>query len=143
MQQQGAFRGMLHSCKIMKFFKINFKILHCILATPSLIAKIHKDKLLEQCYWCHSKADLDHILLMCPESKKVFDMIFDKLGIEVTTREHILGKDKNYNPVVWVTNVSIYKAYLLSCEKVFVPLLEQFCLEMKWYAPFFGILQKF
>ena len=131
---------MLHSCKITKFFEINFKILHCILATPSLIAKIQKDKLLEQCYWCHSKADLDHILTVCPESKKVFNKIFDRFGIEVTTRECILSKDKSTNPVVWVANFSIYKAHLLSCEKVFILLLKQFCFEVKKYAPFFSIL---
>ncbi len=46
-QQQNAFKGMLHSCKIIKFFEINLKILHHTLATPSLIAKICKDKPLE------------------------------------------------------------------------------------------------
>ncbi len=55
--QQAAFRSMLHHCKVSKFFEVNFKILHHILATPSLISKIRKDPALEQCHWYQAKAD--------------------------------------------------------------------------------------
>ncbi len=69
-------------------------------------------------------------------------MILDKLEIEVTIRECVLRKDKYSNSVVWIANFSIYKAHLLSYEKVFIPPVEQFCFEVKWYAPLFGILQR-
>ncbi len=51
--QQKSFLEMIDHCKINKFHEVNFKILHCILATPSLVAKIRRDPTLAVfLLWC-------------------------------------------------------------------------------------------
>ncbi len=57
------------SCKIIKFWDINFKILSHILATPKIISKIHGEDNIQYCAWCGHDATLEHILLQCPDSK--------------------------------------------------------------------------
>ena len=139
--QQMAFKMMLHQCKITKFFEINFKIFHCILATPALIAKIRKDKQLEHCYWCGERADLNHILLECASSNMVYSVVEQITDVELDLQQQILGMSQMVNPLIWIANFSIYKAHLQACDHLFVPPLEQFKLEVKKYTSLFSTLQ--
>ncbi len=103
---------MLHQCKITKFFEINFKILHHILATPALIAKIRKNEQLECCHWCGEKADLNHILLDCVSSDLVYSAVEWIADIDLELQQWILGVLQMVNLLIWITNFSIYKAHL-------------------------------
>ncbi len=67
-----SFKSMLKKCKITKFYEINFKIFHRILATPMLISKIRKDPQLSKCLWCGGHANIDHLFLTCSASDEVY-----------------------------------------------------------------------
>ncbi len=79
-EQQLAFKQMLKKCKITKFFEANFKILHHILATPALIAKIHNSKGLCSCQWCGEVTNIDHILVQCVETNQIYTLVQGELN---------------------------------------------------------------
>ena len=111
---------MLKKCKILKFFEVNFKILHCILATPALISKIRKDNTLAKCFWCGEEASIDHLFLKCPVSALVYDLVSSKCNPDLTLPQRIFGIAQNTNPILWITNFAIYKAHLQGCEGIMV-----------------------
>ena len=41
-EQQQAFHNMIHNCKYTKFLEVNFKMMHHILLTPCILAKMKK-----------------------------------------------------------------------------------------------------
>lgn len=47
--QEQIFKHMLHSCKVIKFWQVNYKILLHILATPKTVAAVRKEENLQ---WC-------------------------------------------------------------------------------------------
>ncbi len=114
--QQKSFLEMIHHCKINKFHEVNFKILHHILATPSLVAKIRKDPALAQCFHCSVLADINHILLDCTITMLIHQDVCESLDVEITPAEWILGHSYLVNPVIWLTNFMLYKAYLMDTE---------------------------
>ncbi len=60
-----VFKRLVQKIKISKLRDCNFKILHRILATPSLIAKVRKNPNMVSCIWCGGYANLNHILIKC------------------------------------------------------------------------------
>ena len=81
-KQQQAFHNMLHTCKINKFKEVNFKLLHGILVTLSLLAKIKKNKELAKCFCCAQVADLGHIMLGCESTRQVHEWIITDLELD-------------------------------------------------------------
>ncbi len=73
---------MLHTCKINKFKEVNFKLLHGILVTLSLLAKIKKNKELAKCFCCAQVADLGHIMLGCESTRQVHEWIITDLELD-------------------------------------------------------------
>ena len=63
-----VFQQMLVHCKITKFYKVNFKILAQILATPKILATVKNQDNIHWCVWCGAEGTLEHILLHCPET---------------------------------------------------------------------------
>ncbi len=123
-EQQRAFHQMLKNCKVSKFHEINFKILHHILATPQLIAHIRGSKGLQWCHLCGEMANINHILLDCTETNKVYDWISDKTKINIPKRSYILGQSPGVDLIIWVVNFAIYKTHLQWCEGIATELLE-------------------
>ena len=110
------FHRMLVSCKITKFHTVNYKILAYILATLKIIAGIRKEDNLRWCVWCSDVASLEHVLLDCPETKKIHVYIQRYLVLPHTLSRHswIFGKNQaSLNPIIWVTNFVLYKAPLI------------------------------
>ncbi len=103
---------MLKKCKISKFFEVNFKILHLILATPALISKIRKDNTLAKCLWCGEEANIDHLFLKCPVSALVYDFVSSKCNLDLTLPQRVFGIAQNTNLILWVANFAIYKAHI-------------------------------
>ncbi len=114
--KQRSFLEMIHHCKINKFYEVNFKILHCILATPSLVAKIRKDPTLAQYFYCGALADINHILLNYTITMLLYENVCESLDVEITPTEWILGHSCLVNPVIWLTNFTLYKAHLMATE---------------------------
>ncbi len=115
-----SYKFMLKKCKISKFFEVNFKILHRILATPALISKIRNDKNLSKCLWCGEVANIDHLFLMCPASTLVYNLVSSRCNLDLTLLQRIIGIAQNTNPILWVANFAIYKAHLQGCEGIVV-----------------------
>ena len=78
-----AFKINLHQCRINKFCEVNFKIFHRILATPVIILKVQKNPALACCGWCGAPANIDHILLECPQTNDLYEWAQDCLRIQV------------------------------------------------------------
>ena len=68
LQLEQIFCRMLCSCKITKFWDVNFKVLSHILAIPKIVSKMHGEDNIRYCVWCGHDATLEHILLQCPDS---------------------------------------------------------------------------
>ncbi len=109
---------MIHHCKINKFCEVNFKILHHILATPSLIVKIRKDPILTLCFHYGALADINHTLLNCNATMLMHQEICESLDVEIAPQEWILGHSCLVNPVIWLTNFMLYKAHLMAMEQL-------------------------
>ena len=124
------------------FYDVNFKILHRILATPAIVAKIKGSKSLQKCQWCDGIANIDHILVHCIVTNTIYEGIGKKLGIEIPIKNCILGSDANMNPVFWVINFTIYKAHTQWCEgipNILEKIVQQECTH---YKALFPILSK-
>ncbi len=115
-----SYKFMLKKCKILKFFEVNFKILHQILAILALISKIRKDKNLTKCLWCGEVANINHLFLKCPVSTLVYDLVNSRCNLDLTLSQRIFGIAQNTNLILWVANFAIYKAYLQGCEGIVV-----------------------
>ncbi len=139
-EQQLAFKQMLKKCKITKFFDVNFKILHRILAIPALIVKIQGSNGLCSCQWCSEVANIDHILVHCVETNCIYSMLENVLDLSFLKWERILGTYSNRNPVLWVVNFAIYKAHIQWCEGVAMDLLDVVHGECDKYSSIFPIL---
>ncbi len=139
-EQQKAFYWMLKHCRVSKFYEINFKILHCILATPQLIAHIKGSKGLQWDHWCGEVANINHILLNYTETNKVCDWVSDKIRAEIPKRNCILGQSPSVDLIIWVVNFAIYKTHLQWCEGIATELLEGVMHECAQYSEIFPAL---
>ncbi len=127
--QEQIFKQMLCSCKVTKFWQVNYKILSCILAIPKTVAAVQKEENIQWCAWCGDQAMFEHILLTCKEiallhkwvcSGKAFE------GVRLVKLVWIFGSScPSINPIIWLTNFTIYKYYLLACAGQKVLLLDQ------------------
>ncbi len=109
-----VFKHLVQKYKISKLHDCNYKILYKILATPAIIAGIRKQPSLQDCIWCGQRANINHILVHCPETQKIQDDFIIKLG-EVSDCEWILGqKDMEICQITSVLNFGIYKDYLMA-----------------------------
>ncbi len=131
---------MLKKCKISKFFEVNSKIIHQILATPALISKIRKDKNISKYLWCGGLANIDHIFLVCPASALVYDLVSSKYNTDLTPTQRIFGAAHHVNLVLWVANFAIYKAHLQGCEGIVVTPKVVFQNEVRKYKQLFNVL---
>ncbi len=136
-EQQKTFHQMLKNCRVSKFHEINFKILHCTLAMPQLIAHIKGSKGLQWCHWCGEVANINYILLDCTETNQVYDWISDKIGADIPKRNHILGQSSSVDSIIWVVNFAIYKTHLQWCEGIATELLEGVKHEYAQYSEIF------
>ncbi len=141
-QCQAIFEWMLLACKISKFQEINFKILAQILATPKIIAKVKGADNLQWCIWCGEMASLEHILLNCCETKKVHSWVVEHFPLPKLLAKHwIYGlPDKQFNPVIWITNFTIYKCHILACQGTSVSPVTQLDSECARYSNIYPIL---
>ena len=109
------FKQMIKKCKISKLRDYNFKVLHHILATPVLIAKVWKNSSLQNCAWCGQLCTLEHLLLECAATKE----IKEKLDTWFAPREWIFGvKDEMDTKKIWVINYALYKAHLIIMSNI-------------------------
>ena len=110
--QQLAFKQMLKKCKFPNFLKLTSRFYTIILATPALIAKIRGSNGLWFCQWCGEVANIDHILIHCTETNKVYDKLAVIEQFRFMKRDRVLGAQSNRNPVLWVVNFAIYKVHI-------------------------------
>ncbi len=138
------FLNMLCLCKVTKFWKINYKILARILATPKMISSCQNKENIQWCVWCGVQVTLEHIFLWCPDTIALHEYIVSQESLQhltFTDASWIFGLHSKYwNPIVWVTNFVIYKSLLITCEGRSVPLLLQLELECKCYQTIFSAL---
>ncbi len=115
-QATKIFKQMLVACKVMKFWEINYKILAQNLATLKMIVAVCGKENLHWCIWCGDMASLEHILFECMATKDLCRQLlhFPSLNNCVKYRyEWIFGvKTKCINPILWVSNFTIYKCHL-------------------------------
>ncbi len=90
--------------------------MHHILAIPAVISKVHKVPMLALCRWCGAYANINHILLECQATNKLYDVITEKLDKEITLADRIFGTVKGIALVLWITNFAIYKAHLMATD---------------------------
>ncbi len=135
-----SFTHLLKQCKLTKFREFNFKLLHRILATLVVISVIQKVASVALCSWCGSRADIDHILLTCPDTLVLYTWIQDILEIEISPKHRILGCGV-ISPVIWVTNFAIYKAHLMATSGYRGPLQDIARQMYKCYTNKFSLLQ--
>ena len=117
-QLEQIFCRMLCSCKITKFWDVNFKILLCILATPKIISKICGEDNIHYCAWCGCDATLEHILLQYPNSRCLHASVYSKIKASSFSDETWIFGHMNakFNPIIWITNFCIYKCHLVACQ---------------------------
>ncbi len=79
--------------------------------------KIRKDPTLAPCFYCGALADINHVLLDCNATTMLIHQeICESLDVEITPEEWILGHSHLVNPVIWLTNFTLYKAHLMATE---------------------------
>ena len=74
-EKETIFTVMLKKCKITKFQEVNFKILSRILLIPAVLSAIKSNPSIGFCHWCGARANIDHILLDCVETKKLHKLV--------------------------------------------------------------------
>ena len=143
-ESECIFQHMLVNCKITKFREVNFKILACILAMPKIVAKIHQADNLSWCAWCGNLGSLEHILLWCPKIKNLHTYLLTNSDLSDKMPEHswIFGSSKSYlNPIIWITNFVVYKAYLCAYDGTKVDILQLMYEDTSRFAPLFPVLK--
>ena len=86
-----GFKQMVKLCKINKLWEGYYKIIHRILAVPLVVAGAHKQPHLSQCAWCGERVSIDHILLNCLQTNRLYDWVSDRLNQDFTHTQHIFG----------------------------------------------------
>ncbi len=105
---------MLVKCKVTKFWEVNYKILTRILVTPVVITASNPNLGTPMCFVCSGVANLHHILLEYSGTVSLCNYIMETLEVDWPTKYWIFGSMSiYYNPVIWVSNFSIYKVHLL------------------------------
>ncbi len=114
--KQLIFKHMLEFCIYTKFQEVNFKILSRILLTPKILAAVKSEPTLSACPWCKGLGTLEHILITC---KIVFStqnsLVLTNRNLMLPWKDHywiFRTKRHSLNPIMWVTNFVIYKAFL-------------------------------
>ncbi len=69
-----------------------------------------------QCFYCGALADVTHILLDCTATMLLHQHVCKSLAVEITPTKWILGHSHLVNPVIWLTNFTLYKAHLMATE---------------------------
>ncbi len=90
--------------------------MHRILAIPAVVSKVCKVPALAFCRWCGAYANINHILLDCLATNKLYDMITERLDKEITLVDRIFGMVKGIALALWITNFAIYKAHLMATD---------------------------
>ena len=135
------FKQNLQKCKINKFHDINFKIIHRILATPVLISRVWKCPKLAKCWCCGGLANIDHILIDCPQMVLLLDFVRSKIDLPLMPRDRVFGILGTDAPIVWLVNFAIYKAYLMAMEGLSPDMLQVLNEVVKLYQHDFDCVQ--
>ena len=135
------FRQNLQKCKINKLHKVNFKIIHRILATPVLISRVRKCPQLAKCWWCGGLANIDHILIDCPQIILLLDFIKSKIDLPLMPRDRVFGILGMDALIVWLVNFAIYKAHLMAVEGLSPDMLQVLHEIVKLYQHNFDCVQ--
>ncbi len=120
------FQHILVSCKITKFYEVNFKILSRILAIPKVVAKVQNTKNISWCAWYGSLGSLEHILLNYPETIKIHRFAQNNFCLpnRMLSKNWIFGlTNTTLNPIIWLISFVIYKAHLCACNGNHVDIL--------------------
>lgn len=113
-----AFINKVMNIKEKKLSEFNFKVLHNILATKSLVSK-WDSSITELCEICNLKDDILHLLYNCLIAKKIWQIV-TKLDNKVISNETvILGHptDSNLNFIVTFVSFNLYKYWLVKNEE--------------------------
>ncbi len=135
---------MLVKCKITKFWEVNYKILMRILVTLVVIIASNPNLGILVCFICSDIANLHHVLLECSGTISLHNFIMETLDVDWPARYLIFGSTSiYYNPVIWVSNFSIYQAHLLSVNGDKLSLKQLFLNECKYYVTVFPVVHPF
>ncbi len=132
------FKHNLQKCRINKFQEVNFKIIHRILATLAVISKVRGSPVLATCGWCGEYANIDHILLTCPETIALVDKVHHTTGMELTLIDRVFGTLCSCALVMWLLNFAIYKTHLICCDGTNIDMVEVFKQTAQLYQTEFG-----
>ena len=131
-------------CKVTKFWEVNYKILMRILATPVVITTSNPNLGTPVCFICSGVANLHHVLLECSGTVSLHNFIMKTLEVDWPNKYWIFGSMSiYYNPVIWVSNFSIYKAHLLSVNGDRLSLKQLFLNECECYVTVFPVVCPF
>ncbi len=84
-----------------------------ILATPVVITASNPNLGTPVCFICSGVANLHHVLLDCLGTVSLCNYIMRTLEVDWPARYWIFGSiSMYYNPVIWVSNFSVYKVHL-------------------------------
>ena len=81
-----------------------------------MISRIKKCPKLAECWWCGGLANIDHILIDCPQTILLLDFIRFKINLPLTPRDRVFGIFGTDALIVWLINFAIYKAHLMAME---------------------------
>ncbi len=135
------FKQNLQKCKINKLHEVNFKIIHRILVTLALISRVRKYPKLAEYWWYGGLANIDHILIECPQIILLLDFVKSKIDLPLTLRDRVFGILGTDALVIWLVNFTIYKAHLMAVEGLSPDMLWVLCETVKLYYHNFDCVQ--
>ena len=104
--------------KEMKIAEFNFKILHYILATKSIVSK-WDTSVSDTCEICHTKEDILHLIYECNLANRTWKIIEKIFNVPLSKTVVIFGhhSDKKLNYITSFISFTLYKYWLIRNEE--------------------------